>query len=93
MSLVPLDGSQTYVMSAGTHVFWIIGALYPHALIPHRLHFYVLRVELLRGERYLLKEDVNTMRVILITAITGKVETTAELLDEPWVFMKGCKWD
>lgn len=86
-------GEYAYVMSAGTHVLWTKSVAYPHPLIPQRIRCYILRVELVQGGWYLLKEDVKAKRAFLAIAATGEVVSTGELVDEPWVFMKDCKWD
>jgi hypothetical protein len=82
-----------YVMSAGTHVFWAKSVAYPHPLIPQRIRCYRLHVELVHGGRYLLKEDVEAKKALLVITATGEVVSTGELVDEPWVFIKDCTWD
>lgn len=86
-------GDYAYVMRAGTHLLWAKGAPYAHPLIPQRIRCYVLHVELAPGGRYLLKEDVEAKKALLLVAATGEVQATGELVDEPWVFASDCKWD
>jgi hypothetical protein len=50
-------------------------------------------VELVHGGRYLLKEDVEAKKALLVITATGEVVSTGELVDEPWVFIKDCTWD
>jgi hypothetical protein len=89
----PFFGNYAYVMNAGTHVFWLKGLPYPHPLIPQRLSCYKMRVELEQGKRYLLKEEPHEKRAVIISVATGAIESTGKLVDEPWVFIRDCKWD
>jgi len=85
-------GKYAYVISPGKHVLWVKGMPYPHPLIPQRVHCYSLRADLAPGGRYLLKEeDANS--VLLLRADTDAVEATGKLVDEPWIFMRDCKWE
>jgi hypothetical protein len=82
-----------YVMSAGTHVFWVKSAAYPHPLVPQRIHCYILHVELAQGGRYILKEDPEARQALLVMTASGEVVSAGKLVDEPWVFMKDCTWN
>jgi hypothetical protein len=86
-------GKYAYVVSPGRHVLWVKGAPYPHPLLPQRIRCYVLDVELAQGARYLLKEEVTAKKALLLVGATGKVESTGELVDEPLVFVRDCKWE
>jgi len=81
-------GEHAYVMRAGTHVFWAKSVAYPHPLIPQRIRCYVLHVELVQGGRYLLMEDVEAKKALLVITATGEAVSIGKLVDEPWVFMK-----
>ena len=86
-------GKYAYVMSAGNHVFWVKGAPYPHPLMPQRIRCYTLHVELAPGGRYLLKEEDDGNRALLLRADTGDVGAIGQLVDEPWIFLRDCKWE
>lgn len=86
-------GDHAYVMRAGNHVLWVKGVPYPHPLIPQRIRCYVLHVALVQGGRYSLREDAAAKKAILERTDTGEVESTGELVDEPWIFARDCKWN
>lgn len=81
-----------YAITPGRHVFWLMGSPYPHPLIPQRLRCYTMQVELEKGVKYLLKEDVGAKKALLTREDTGVMVSTGELVDLPWVFSRGCKW-
>jgi hypothetical protein len=81
-----------YVLSGGRYVFWLAGMPYPHPLIPQRRRCYTMKVELIKGVRYLLKEEVGTKKALLMREDTRETVSIGNLVDEPWVFLRGCKW-
>jgi hypothetical protein len=92
MKVPSLFSNYAYVIGPGNHVFWVKGTPYPHPLIPQRIRCYTLHVELAPGERYLLKEEEDANRALLLRADTGEVEAIGKLVDEPWVFIRDCNW-
>lgn len=97
---VPLDsmrvptvfGRYAYVMSPGPHMFWLKGSPYPHPLVPQRIRCYTMHVELQPGVGYILKEETADNKVLLVREDTGETVSTGELVDEPLVFQRDCKW-
>ncbi len=81
-----------YVVRAGHHALWVVGTAYPHPLIPQRLHCYVIEAKFAAGARYRLWEDVATRSALLLNDDTGTPVATGRLVDEPWVFLRGCHW-
>jgi len=51
-----------------------------------------MQVELEKGVKYLLKEDVDAKKALLTREDTGVMVSKGELVDLPWVFSRGCKW-
>ncbi len=86
-------GKYAYVLNPGHHLFWLKSVPYPNPLIPQHLRCYTLTVELAPGMRYLLEEDVGAKRASLVRRDTGEVVSTGELVDQPWVFERDCKWE
>lgn len=82
-----------YVVAPGEHDLGVKGVSYPHPMIPQRLHCYLLHVDLQPGVRYVLKEDADSRQAVLIRADTAHVESVGALVDDPWVFVRDCKWD
>ena len=85
-------GRYAYVMGAGKHVLWLKSAPYPHPLIPQRLYCYTMSAELHPGVSYYLKEDVGKKQALLLREDSGETVSTGELVDEPWVFQRDCRW-
>jgi hypothetical protein len=51
-----------------------------------------LAVELAPGTHYRLEEDLGAKKARLLRQDTGEVVSTGELVDQSWVFERGCKW-
>ena len=85
-------GQYVYVVSAGRHALWVTDMPYGHPLIPQRRRCYTIRADLSKGVRYRLKEDANMKKALLVRTDTGETVSTGELVDEPWVFSRPCKW-
>lgn len=81
-----------YLIKPGRHVFWLMSAPYGHPFLPQRIRCYVMQTELVQGARYRLKEDRGSKLALLLTDDTGKRVSTGQLVDEPWVFSRSCRW-
>lgn len=82
----------TYVMQAGPHIFWGISSPYPHPLIPQRIRCYVIEATLVEGMKYRLVEEAGVKNALLVNDTTGENVAIGKLVDEPWVFERGCRW-
>jgi hypothetical protein len=82
----------SYVMSAGSHTFWLKGSPYPLPVLPQRIRCYTLHAVLVQGMRYCLKEDEGSGKALLIMEGTGETVATGDLVDEPWIFIRDCRW-
>ena len=90
---VPNDFNKyAYLMKPGHHVFWVMNAPYGHPLVPQKIRCYVIQVELEQSTRYRLKEDSVIKRALLLRDDTGAVVSIGQLVDEPWVFLRSCRW-
>jgi hypothetical protein len=81
-----------YVMSAGHHTFWLKGFPHPLPVLPQRIRCYTVHAVLAQGMRYCLKEDEGARKALLIREDTGETVATGDLVDEPWVFIRDCRW-
>lgn len=81
-----------YLVKPGHHVFWGMNAPYPHPLVPQRIRCYVIQAEVEQGVRYRLKEDIRLKRPLLLRDDTGETLSIGQLVDEPWVFLRSCRW-
>jgi hypothetical protein len=85
-------GEYAYVVKSGRHVFWLKSMPYGHPFIPQRIRCYKMQADLEQGERYLLREEDDSKRALLLKEETGETMSMGELVDEPWVFSRECKW-
>ena len=81
-----------YVVQPGHHVFWGMNAPYGHPLVPQRIRCYIIQAEVAQGTRYRLKEDVRLKKPLLLRDDTGETVSIGQLVDEPWVFLRSCRW-
>lgn len=81
-----------YLIKPGHHVFWLMNAPHGHPLVPQRIRCYVMQVELKQGARYQLKEDAGKKLAFLLADGTDEVLSIGQLVDEPWVFLRSCRW-
>jgi hypothetical protein len=81
-----------YLIKPGHHVFWLMNAPYGHPLVPQRIRCYVIQAELTQGTRYRLKEDIGKKLALLLTDDTGEMVSIGQLVDEPWVISRSCRW-
>lgn len=86
--------NYAYVMAPGPHVLWIKGMPWasPYALLPQRIRCYTMKATLAPGERYYLKEDEHAKKVFLLREDAMTPEASGELVDEPWGFLRECRW-
>jgi hypothetical protein len=87
-----LFGEYSYVVKSGRHVFWLKSMPYGHPFIPQRIRCYTMQADLEKGTRYLLREEADVKRALLLKEETGETLSMGELVDEPWVFLRECKW-
>lgn len=92
---VPNDFNKfTYLIKPGRHVLWVTNVPYGHPLIPQKWRCYVVQApELAQGTRYRLREDVGEKKALLLRDDTGATVSTGQLVDEPWIFWRGCRWE
>lgn len=81
-----------YIIKPGHHVFWLMNAPYGHPLVPQKIRCYVMQATLMQGTRYRLKEDTDKKLALLLKDEAGEVVSIGELVDEPWVFSRSCRW-
>jgi hypothetical protein len=81
-----------YVVTAGRHVLWLMSAPYGLPLIPQRIRCYVIDAELEGGARYRLEEDMDQKLARVLRADTGERIASGQLVDEPWIFSRNCRW-
>lgn len=79
-------------MKAGQHLFWVMNLPYGHPLIPQKMRCYVIEAELAQGALYRLKEDIDMKRALLVRNDTGEKVAIGRVVDEPWVFLRSCRW-
>ncbi|WP_124962436.1 hypothetical protein [Sulfurisoma sediminicola] len=85
-------GEYAYVVNSGRHVLWLKNMPYAHPLMPQRIRCYKMQADLEKGMRYLLREEADTKRALLLKKETGETVSIGELVDEPLVFVRECKW-
>ena len=81
-----------YLLKPGHHVLWVMNAPYGHPLVPQKMRCYVIEAELGQGARYRLKEDIGMKKALLLRDDTGATVSSGQLVDEPWVFLRSCRW-
>lgn len=84
--------NYAYLVRPGRHVLWVVNAPYGYPIFPQKLRCYVVHAELAQGTRYRLKEDSRAKRALLLKDDTGAAVSAGELVDEPWVFARDCRW-
>ena len=82
----------SYVMSPGKHVLWLSSTPYGY-LFPQRHRCYSMEVFVSPDVKYVLKEIPGEKRAMMLFQAGGKPVTTGELVDNPWVFERGCRWE
>lgn len=96
----PLPGVQvssharafSYVLHPGDRVLWLSDVPYSFPFLPQRLKCYVLRADLAAGARYLLRMDDAMRRPVLIDTTRQHPVAKSELVDEPLIYERGCRW-
>jgi len=83
-----------YLIKPGSHVFWLKNVPYGHPIFAlfERVRCYVIEVELTQGMQYRLKEDKKMKRALLLNDETGETVAIGQLVDEPWILSRDCKW-
>jgi hypothetical protein len=89
---VPDLGGYAYVVKPGRHVLWLKSMPFGHPFLPQRVRCYRMQADFEPGTRYLLREEADAKRALLSQEETGETVSTGELVDEPWVFSRECKW-
>jgi hypothetical protein len=81
----------TYVLPPGEHELWLSAAPYGLPFLPQRLRCYVLRASFAAGGIYKLALDPDRQAPLLV-GIDPELQVVGELVDEPLVLERGCKW-
>ncbi len=90
---VPSDiWKYAYLLQPGPHLLWVMNMPYGHPLIPQRIRCYVIRAELEPGVCYRLVEDPRAQRALLLKEGTQETVASGPMVDHPWVFLRGCRW-
>lgn len=86
--------NYAYIMKSGPHTLWLRDVPYGHPVFAsfEKAHCYVMEVELVQGMKYRLREDVELKKALLIDDATGQTIAMGELVDEPWIPARGCRW-
>lgn len=82
----------SFVVSPGHHVLWLSSTPYGHPLVPQRHRCYSMEVFLSPGGKYVLSELPGQKRALLLPQAGGSPIAIGKLVDNPWVFERGCRW-
>jgi hypothetical protein len=82
----------SYLLSAGDHELWVVGAPAAVPLLPQRLRCYSFRASFVSGYVYTLSEDIDAKLVVLRREDLQAPVATSATVDNPLVIERSCKW-
>lgn len=84
--------SLAYVLEPGTRVLWLSSVPAGIPLVPQRIACYVLKATMIAGARYTLYIDPKTELAGLMREGGTEPPIMGQLVDNPFVFQRNCRW-
>ena len=84
--------SYTYALRPGSHVLWLSNVPYGIPFLPQHLKCFVMHATLSAGATYELRFDADTQKPVLKHSAADEPDIEGRLVDEPFIFERGCKW-
>lgn len=84
--------AYTFVLAPGARELWVSTVPYANALLAQHVGCYVLRATLAAGGDYQLRFDPERVAAVLLPAGSSQPEAVGELIDQPLIVERACRW-
>jgi len=82
----------SFVVTPGPHRLWLSSMPHGHPFLPQFIRCYALNATLAPGERYILRDDPEHERALLLRPGSDQPAAIGALVDKPFVLERSCRW-
>lgn len=83
----------SFVVMPGKHLLWLSSIPYGHPLLPQSIRCFTMDVTLEPGIHYIMRYEAANGKAVLLRWDTNDPVAHGQLVDKPWVFERGCRWN